>query len=57
MDQPSRQVCPTCGLPPARTATHTADGINTASLACPLDHVWLIRWAEQQHAQAAEVAA
>ena len=51
MDQPSNQVCPTCGLPPLHVATITSGRIVSASLVCALEHLWIVKWAEQRPAQ------
>ena len=48
MDQPSNQVCPTCGLPPEHTVTSTTGRITSATFVCPLDHLWIVKWAVQQ---------
>jgi len=51
MDQPSNQVCPTCGLPPEHAVTTRTGSIVSATLVCGLDHVWIVKWTVRRFAQ------
>lgn len=44
---PTRAICPTCGLPPARDVTSRAGALVTATYLCPLDHLWITKWTDR----------
>lgn len=44
---PITLLCPVCGLPATSETRHRNGTITTATLLCPMEHIWIVKWASQ----------